>query len=92
MNVRDGGFAFPFVEPSDSGRLWEGMTLRDYLAAKAMAALIHSYDTQSRLKARVRGIGRSTDGEGVQHIGRDMIASEAYAQADAMLRAREARS
>ncbi|WP_145482089.1 hypothetical protein [Yersinia rohdei] len=44
--IKTGGPAFPNV-PDGAGDKWQswdmGMTLRDYFAAKAMAALIHRY-------------------------------------------------
>jgi hypothetical protein len=82
VSARDGGPAFPQAEVPKLGyeAPGEGMSLRDYFAAKAMAALIHSYDTQ----ARIRG------DRAVAIAGRISIADEAYAQADAMLAAREA--
>ncbi|HDL7386882.1 TPA: hypothetical protein PXN26_004631, partial [Yersinia enterocolitica] len=42
--IKTGGPAFPFV-PGEGSALYEseGMQLRDYFAAKAMAALIHRY-------------------------------------------------
>lgn len=63
-NTNTGGPAFP-VEQHDK----DGMTLRDYFAAKAMQALI-----------------AANEGELHHHHG----AYDAYAYADAMLKAREA--
>ncbi|HHQ9176166.1 TPA: hypothetical protein ACSWHF_000822, partial [Yersinia enterocolitica] len=42
--IKTGGPAFPFV-PGEGSALYEseGMQLRDYFAAKAMAELIHRY-------------------------------------------------
>jgi hypothetical protein len=40
MTNKTGGPAFPHID-SGCGRFEEGMTLRDYFAAKAMQALIH---------------------------------------------------
>lgn len=42
MSDKTGGPAFPVHKEHDS--IYEGMTLRDYFAAKAMAAMIFSPD------------------------------------------------
>jgi hypothetical protein len=39
----DGGPAFPHID-SECGRFEEGMTLRDYFAAKAMQAIVSRSD------------------------------------------------
>lgn len=68
MNQIDaGGWAFPMALGS-----WEGMTLRDYFAAKFMAALI----VEGRL------IHYNGDNN------RDDLATDAYQIADAMIKAR----
>ena len=72
--IKDGGPAFPCNEDTFSdgevkSERCEGMTLRDYFAAKAMQAQL----------------ARTT--WGVEDAARDM-AEEAYAYADAMLKAR----
>ena len=47
MNTKDtGGPAFPYLETGDCGQR-EGMTLRDYFAAKAMQGLIGKYSHQN---------------------------------------------
>lgn len=70
----DGGPAFPrnphSGEPSD-----DGMTLRDYFAAKALPALCADY----------RDGARQT---GFDHGWMDGVAMDAYEMADAMLKAR----
>lgn len=77
MSTNDGGPAFPV--PLNPGQPWQGMapcdgmTLRDYFAAKAMAAMIPLADATS-----------------MEWHNWDMLAGAAYAQADAMLAAREA--
>jgi hypothetical protein len=53
----------------------EGMTLRDYFAAKAMQAILH---------ANMRAAG----GDG--SVSFDLVAAAAYRMADAMIRARGA--
>ena len=65
MTTNTGGPAFPFAF-TDEARVSDGMTLRDYFAAKAMQALI--------------------DNDGLF----SEIPTQAYALADAMLKAREA--
>lgn len=66
----DGGYAFP-MEATDA-TAWkdcnQGMTLRDYFAAKALQSVSLALDQNEQA----------------------LIAAAAYAQADAMLRAREA--
>jgi hypothetical protein len=50
MAIETGGPAFPYVETGDCG-VREGMSLRDYFAAKAMQAIISSdgtYDYKNR--------------------------------------------
>ncbi|HBQ4101918.1 TPA: hypothetical protein L7141_000676 [Klebsiella pneumoniae] len=55
---------------------YEGLTVRDYFAAKAMAAIVRRYDGHSF------GVGPNSP----QHKD---LADEAYFIADAMLKARE---
>jgi hypothetical protein len=73
----DGGPAFPAKTAMQTGPSewrYEGVTLRDYLAAKALVGLY------SMIAAGVHDVSR-TDPEGD-------IARHAYLMADAMLRAR----
>jgi hypothetical protein len=53
----------------------EGMTLRDYMAAKAMQATVSAWDSQGQDRAACVA---------------SIIAEESYELADAMMRAREA--
>jgi hypothetical protein len=77
-NTNTGGPAFPLSTSSGSNTPnSNGMTLRDYFAAKALPAIYKD----TRECARVEG--QSVD-------WRDEVAAEAYAMADAMLKAREA--
>lgn len=81
-----GGPAFPVADPfavecpstdAEALRLQQGMTLRDYFAAKAMQGMLADPDTARTVqKAR-----RKMD---------EAVAELAYAFADAMLKAREA--
>ncbi len=73
MDRNDGGPAFPtWVESEDGSVPIHGMTLRDYLAAKAMQGLI-------------AGAG---DFYGSVDYDADMVVRSAYALADAMLKER----
>lgn len=74
MSTNTGGPAFP--SPTDGMLDNEGMTLRDYFAAKAMQAVL----TSPILMAAVGSKG----GSATQHI-----AKQSYEMADAMLKARE---
>ena len=79
MSDNTGGPAFPI--PLNPGQNWQsmapcdGMTLRDYFAAKAMHVAWEAYDK-----------GYTGDPEDVTNS----IAHHAYQIADAMLKAREA--
>ena len=81
MSKETGGPAFPQKEPLTSD--WEGMTLRDYFAAKAVAALIAEPMWHEKQVAMVLEIGRKP------LAGAELYASAAYALADAMLEARK---
>jgi len=70
MKIEDGGPAFPVPQAYDE----QGMTLRDYFAAKAMQAMI----------TKGGGDGKTRGKQGVP-----VIAGFAYEYADAMLKARE---
>lgn len=79
MNNKDGGQAFPGEEyqcNGDDGYLgWEGMSLRDYFAAKAMASIVRRYDGHSF-------------GGGPKSPQYKELAEDSYFIADAMLKAR----
>ena len=68
--IKAGGPAFPNHGPMGDV-VWNGMTLRDYFAAKAMAAILH------------------VNGTVYLNGNESKYARDAYAQADAMLAARE---
>ena len=86
MTKKTGGPAFPNTASTipKEGDYWnyQGMTLRDYFAAKAMAAMLPEYEL-----AYVFDEEWCEEGETpmIGHIARD-----AYIAADAMLKAREA--
>jgi hypothetical protein len=71
--IKDGGAAFPVLD-THALNPHLGMTLRDYFAAKAMQAIY----------MRLGGSPVDTDVQGLEYT-----AKWAYAQADAMLKARE---
>lgn len=79
----NGGQAFPRQQWEYDGQSnvlqyqEEGMTLRDYFAAKAMAAIVRRWDGHSF-------------GGGPESPQYKELAEDAYYIADAMLRAREA--
>jgi hypothetical protein len=81
MNTNNGGAAFPISastgDPRDGVYCHEGMSLRDYFAAKAMQGWIAA-----------AGVKREDGKELWAKEG--SIAEHAYAVADAMLKAREA--
>jgi hypothetical protein len=80
--INDGGPAFPAKTAMQTGPSewrYEGMTLRDYLAAKAMQMEMQS--------ARTRYDSGAIDAEEWEQV-QAWVADYAYAMADAMLRAR----
>ncbi len=74
MTTNTGGPAFPFAF-TDEARVSDGMTLRDYFAAKAMAALIAGPDLKE---------------DHYEEETNEFVAARAYMIADAMLEARQA--
>jgi len=75
MSEKDGGPAFPRVEPETANegmRSYFGMTLRDYFAAKALEGIFANANTYPTTE---------------QHFNN--ITEGAYKAADAMLKARE---
>lgn len=79
MSDKTGGSAFPMpmtmmTAEHIANEPEYGMTLRDYFAAKAM-------------QGRLAGVGKIPD---KAEIHFDVLAKQAYAYADAMLKAREA--
>jgi hypothetical protein len=61
------------------------MTLRDYFAAEAMGALILAASTNENMTALLIERARTNN---FKVASEDWLASSAYAQADAMLKAR----
>ena len=81
-NANTGGAAFPTTDFTHAGQIIpgsEGMTLRDYFAAKAMPIMWDAYDKG------YYGMVNS-DELNIQLV----VAEGAYQMSDAMLRAREA--
>lgn len=81
--INDGGPAFPYtwVRSDEPATPMQGMTLRDYFAAKAMQALLGSQDMAANTVRAAKDNGRE-DTE-------LFMAEAAYEIADAMLKARE---
>jgi len=84
-NTNTGGPAFPHLRRHVGNNTYEplaegGMTLRDYFAAKAMQAI---YAAQVEWQST----GCPADAESMQVM--EDVAGDAYAMADAMLKARE---
>jgi hypothetical protein len=75
-NTNTGGAAFP-VPGLHRAEHNNGMTLRDYFAAKAMPSVYTDYCESANVI-------------GFEENWRDGVALDAYAMADAMLKAREA--
>ena len=73
----DGGAAFPLAKPS--GAINHGMTLRDWLAGQALAAMISCYHYTPTTDETEPNFGGDTGS------GPDILASNAYKYADAML-------
>jgi hypothetical protein len=85
--IKDGGSAFPvtFIDgPTGQPCAIAGMTLRDYFAAKCVAAMVSTIHISEDYD-RYRDVAHSF---GLKSVS-DWFALEAYKQADAMLRARE---
>ncbi len=82
--AKDDRPAFPTTEEHGFNNGEPGMTLRDYFAAKAMQGIVSSIDGEGnyqRLRGHAADVGLSVS---------EWIARDAYKQADAMLKAREA--
>ena len=77
MNKDTGGPAFPRPHSGTSQFAQEGMTLRDYFAAKAIQAILHHYDSAFD----------EIDGEDGTPFP-ELLAKDAYIMADAMLKVR----
>ena len=86
--INTGGNAFPcdpFIaskpgNEASAKRIAEGMSLRDYFAAKAMQARISDYES-------CQSLARAADSRGVSFANE--LAAQSYDMADAMIRARD---
>jgi len=81
--IKDGGPAFPTenaMQTGPSSYRYEGMTMRDYFASKAMPEIMREWDLERR----------EPGGEGCFDAHVTLMAEESYRMADAMLKAREA--
>jgi hypothetical protein len=85
MEKHDGGPAFPVTaerRPDDTHVPgWDGMSLRDYFAGKALAGLLSSSES-------IGAMSRVAEKEGFRDSS-DVVSRAAYCYADAMLAARE---
>jgi hypothetical protein len=80
-NTNTGGPAFPDGSTNEWGNAYNGgMTLRDYFAAKAMQEMVGQYDFTFFEDDK-----REKEGDTFALV----VAKNAYAMADAMLKARE---
>ena len=80
--TKTGGPAFPTESYSIERDVMvreEGMTLRDYFAAKAMQSILRGYDTVTSFEE-----DEVNDPEGMPSL----IAKDAYIMADSMMKAR----
>jgi len=85
--INDGGPAFPREDyQTDYAGGQRGMTLRDYFAAKAMAAMLSHNE-----KLCIRLANEPEHVDAVPRSTACCVAEGAYEMADAMLKAREAR-
>jgi hypothetical protein len=81
MSDNTGGPAFPSKREHTTK---EGMTLRDYFAAKVLPSLYLDYVNEQRMEGERIKIGSPHD----PGVSAECLAQECYAIADAMLAAR----
>ena len=88
MTNDTGGPAFPAVVhihgPMSDCMKVQGMTLRDYFAAKALPLAIENWNTFNRTSPEGDGLGNEFTSENIE-----LMAMDAYAMADAMLAERD---
>lgn len=95
-NKYTGGFAFPqhTMEPNPNGGepriIWqEGMTLRDYFAAKALPLAYQFWMNDFYHPDQPDAVERNADGREDFMDNYQLIADDCYAMADAMMKARD---
>ena len=86
LNSEVGGSAFPMV---GEGYAREGMTLRDYFAAKALPLAYKYWMEDFYHPDNEDTDARNQDGRNGFSDNADLIADDCYFMADAMLRARK---
>lgn len=84
--VKDGGPAFPRAMVAGCDMGCDGMTLRDYFAAKAMQAIISKIQPLTQFVQFGETIGPSDEQLSARF---NAVSDGAYAYADAMLEARK---
>jgi hypothetical protein len=89
MNENTGGPAFP-VPDIDGSKVCEGMTLRDYFAAKALPICYQNYMHDYFHPDHSNHKDKDSSNRGEFMIeDKNAIAEDAYEMADAMLKARQ---
>lgn len=87
MSEQDGGPAFPVPDGRGHPHSF-GMSLRDYLAAKALVGMFSGgghRDVAAAIEEECRDQAIATTATDIGHFAEERIASMAYAMADAML-------
>lgn len=91
MTKYTGGPAFPVDELRVDGKLTQpskGMTLRDYFAAKAMPVILKQWIDEAIQDGDRHEVSDPDNDDGPSDLAY-LAASDCYAMADAMLKARE---
>jgi hypothetical protein len=88
-NTSTGGPAFPVCDAARIHNL-EGMTLRDYFAAKAMQGLMAMNRAEEFVDENGDEMTYEDGSVGTLFVHTDFLVKEAYMIADMMLKAREA--
>ena len=90
-NTSTGGPAFPTTKPLEHwGDPNQGMTLRDYFAAKAMQGLMAMNRAEEFVDENGDEMTDEDGSVGTLFVHTDFLVKEAYMIADMMLKAREA--
>ena len=88
-NTNTGGPAYPSPRWEGWGSPQEGMTLRDYFAAKAMLGLMSMNRAEEFVDENGDEMTYEEGSVGTLFVHTDFLAKEAYMIADMMLKARE---